>query len=410
MLAPPSAPTELDRFLRGAPGPVALRKAGAARIDEAVETRYTFTSQTWRGHPWRHDLTIYQPDSPIARGTAIFVVTGDGPTERDRALIRALLRQARLPVAVLYDVPNQPVFGLREDDLIAHTFERYLETGDPSWPLLFPMTAAALRGIQAVRDATRDDANPITRFVVTGASKRGWTTWLAAAAGLPEVVGIAPLVYDNLDLSAQMAHQLRSWGRFSPMIEPYTARGLQARLDSHEGRRLEAMVDPFAYRARITAPTLVMNGANDPFWTVDALSLVWERLRQPRWSIVVPNAGHDLGDGSWAIAGLAAFARSRAGLGEMPKAAFRVTCGWAAVAAEPGLESLELWIAESDSLDFRAARWRRVGAVASAPGARVLHLSAPPPSPGRRRALLAVAEVTIAGVRARLTSPVHVVR
>ena len=37
-------------------------------------------------------------------------------------------------------VPFQPMFdGLKEDDLIAHTFVEFARPGDASWPLLLPM-------------------------------------------------------------------------------------------------------------------------------------------------------------------------------------------------------------------------------------------------------------------------------
>ena len=93
-------------------------------------------------------------------------------------------KMADCPFAVLYDIPNQPLYGgLTEDALVVYTWQKFLETGDESWPLHFPMAKAVLKAMDAVQALAKAENRPsIDKFLITGASKRGWTTWLDGAS------------------------------------------------------------------------------------------------------------------------------------------------------------------------------------------------------------------------------------
>lgn len=332
-------------------------------------------SQVWQGITWEHRLRVFRPSPIEFPNTAVLRITGGDASEEDARLNAFLAKMAGMPLALLYQIPNQPLFGdLREDDLIAHTFVRYLETGDEDWPLLLPMTKAAVRAmdaLQAFAQSAEGGQQPIRRFIVAGASKRGWTTWLTAVAD-PRVAGIIPMVYDNLNLFAQMPHQLETWGAFSPQIEEYTRRGLQQQMATERGRRMAEMVDPFTYRDRLALPKLIINGTNDPYWTLDALNLYWDDLVGDKYVLYVPNAGHGLEDltrvGNTAIA----FARNVAGGKAMPRLTWqqqdangqlRLT-----VASDPPAREARLWVARSDSKDFRQAEWQEEPMKPANPG------------------------------------------
>jgi PhoPQ-activated pathogenicity-related protein len=319
---------------------------------------------------------LQEPTKPKFKHIGILYITGDGPRNGDLVDLAVVTQATGMPVAMLFDVPNQPIEGRREDDLIAHTFEEYLAKPDPTLPLLFPMTKSAIRAMDTIEDYSRHSADPITEFVVVGASKRGWTTWMVGASGDHRVKAIAPMVIDILNFPAQMRHQLEYWGKYSEQIQDYTRRGLQSQLQTPRGHDLGVIVDPYSYRRNIRVPTLIVKGSNDPYWSVDALDLYWGSLTQPKWLLTVPNTGHTLGDGLMAAEAIGAFAQSVAGRFPMPQVTWNYgTDGGLArlsvKSVDPPFATLTLWVAESDTLDFRPVKYVRASTVDAAvePGA-----------------------------------------
>jgi PhoPQ-activated pathogenicity-related protein len=270
------------------------------------------------------------------------------------------------PLAILHDVPNQPLFdGLREDALIAYTFQRFLETGDKEWPLLFPMTKSAVRAMDAVQEFLKSESGiEVTGFMVTGASKRGWTTWFSAAVD-QRVEAIAPMVYDNLNLPAQMRHQIATWGAYSEAIGDYTARNLPQIVQTEAGKPLARMVDPYAYRARITVPTLIILGTNDVFWPLDALNLYYDALVGKTYILYVPNAGHDLAEGliDRVLPTLVAFFHKVDRRIAFPHLSWEYQEKGEAVrlsiSSDIPPSDVNIWVAKSETRDFREAAWQK---------------------------------------------------
>jgi len=338
-------------------------------------TELVLVSQEWRGVEWRHQLFVFWPtaQSPDSRH-ALFMIDGGQwrpgfddperapPPPRDAEHVAEVAESLGTPVAVLRQVPFQPMFGgLTEDDLIAYTFERFLETGEPDWPLLFPMVNAAVRGMDAVQQVGRLHRGvAIDDFIVFGASKRGWTTWLVGAVD-PRVAAIAPVSIDMLNLERHLALQRETWGRYSEQIQPYVALGLPDRLDGLTGRALLDMVDPFRYRSRLLVPKLIVLGTNDRYWPLDALGLYWDSLPDPKRVLYLPNTGHRPND----------YARLKGALGALhdhvvhgaplPRPVWRFDETPDAVRlhvesdAEP--RAVTAWRATAPTRDFREASW-----------------------------------------------------
>ncbi len=101
------------------------------------------TSQVWQGITWTHTLQLYEPREVTYPDTTLLFITGgdngDAPKDDDHKVGFSLAQVCGARVAVLHQVPNQPLLdGKTEDELIAETFVRFLQTKDENWPLLVP--------------------------------------------------------------------------------------------------------------------------------------------------------------------------------------------------------------------------------------------------------------------------------
>jgi PhoPQ-activated pathogenicity-related protein len=323
------------------------------------------TSQEWQGIEWRHRLTVVIPRTVRHPEAAVLLVAGGSNarerpldfSRREAVLASQVASASGCVVAVLEHVPNQPLLGgLYEDDLIAHTFAQQLRTGNSDWPLLFPMVKSTARAMDAVTAflTERNGAGP-REFIVTGASKRGWTTWLTAAVD-PRVKGIAPMVFDILNFGPQLELQRASFDGYSPMIQAYEERNLFALLDSQAGAELGRQVDPFTYRERLQMPKLVLLGTNDPYWSVDAAGLYFGDLPGPKHLFYAANAGHGLG---LSIAPtLLAFVQKTLQGDQLPHLAWNIDSNSLTATWEHDGGEAWLWSARSLSRDFQEAKWR----------------------------------------------------
>jgi PhoPQ-activated pathogenicity-related protein len=225
--------------------------------------------------------------------------------------------------------------------------------------------------MDALQDCFRREwQEEVKGFIVSGASKRGWTTWLTAASDA-RVEAIAPMVIDTLNMQEQLPHQVKMFGKVSDSIRDYTDRGLVPVPDEERAKRLWSWVDPFVYREKFTMPKLMVCGTNDPYWSTDALNLYWDGLPARKWISYSPNAGHNLsasGAGGEAkgperaINAVTAFVRHCITGKTMP--ALQWQHGENAdgslflkINADPVPAKVTLWRAESETTDFRAASW-----------------------------------------------------
>jgi PhoPQ-activated pathogenicity-related protein len=369
----PAPPTELVDYVTKKDDSFSWKLADTKKSDAATIYEIDLVSQTWQDIKWDHKLQVFVPKDAKPQATMALWNQGGTPNNTSTLLGLALADRIKAPIAFLYGVPKQPLFGgKREDALIAETFVKYLETKDGSWPLLFPMVKSVVKAMDALQQFAKKEWDyEVKSFVITGASKRGWTTWLTAATGDKRVKAIAPLVIDTLNMPAQMKNQVNAFGKPSEMIRDYTERKLVPIPDTPEAKKLWLMIDPWVYREKLTVPKMIINGANDPYWPLDALNSYWDDLKGDKWVLYVPNAGHDLRERDKegkpellplrAVNTLSAFARCMIFDKPMPGMAW--VCDEKAgvcrleVTSAAKTKSIRIWQAESDTRDFRKARW-----------------------------------------------------
>jgi len=318
---------------------------------------------------WWHWVTVIIPDT-VEHDTGLLWIGGGArddaaPTAAPDFLVEAA-RATNSVVTHLHNVPFQPIRFAGdserpryEDALIAYGWRAFLEGGahdeDAEWLARLPMTKAAQRAMDTVTAYARAEAAlNVEQFVVAGASKRGWTTWTTGIFD-DRVVALVPVVIDLLNMKPSFEHHWRAYGEWAPAISDYEEAGIMAWQGSREYRRLRELVDPYAYRDRLTMPKFIINASGDQFFLPDSWQFYWNDLPGPKALRYVPNTGHSL-DGTDAHESLIAFHEHIVTDAALPSFDWRVDDGTIHVTTDPEQppSNLRVWTATNpDGRDFR---------------------------------------------------------
>lgn len=343
-----------------------------ARGEGVTLYRMLFTSQQWRGITWKHEMFIIVPDILKYKDALLFITGGHvdkgvpSTHEWTESLAKSLSNVAKTNmsiVALIWQVPNQPLYDdLSEDALISFTLHNYLQDHDFTWPLLFPMTKSAIRAMDAVQEFSKKTLKrKVEHFVVSGASKRGWTTWLTGAND-KRVKAIGPMVIDVLNMPVNIDYQKKVWGDYSIEIEDYVKLGIAQQLGTPGGNDLTKMIDPYSYRKTLTMPKMIFMGTNDPYWPADAIKNYIDSIPGDNHICYTPNAAHDLGDKKKAFATLSAFLGTTVTNGKYPICNYTIsqdnkTITLKIKSTPEILVDAILWSTDSKDQDFRDEKW-----------------------------------------------------
>lgn len=341
--------------------------------DDVTVYSLLLTSQTWRAHTWTHQLNVLVPKENKYDGALLFITGGSvdrqglpnwsGKNDDLTKSFCLIARQNKAIVAVLKQTPNQPLYNnLTEDALISYTLHQFKGDGDYSWPLLFPMVKSAKRAMDALQEFAKQNLSyTLNRFVVSGASKRGWTTWLTGAND-QRVKAIAPMVIDMLNMPVSIDYQVKVWNDYSIQIQDYVKLGIVQDMKNGKGSDLVTMIDPYAYRKQLTMPKMIFMGTNDEYWPIDNIKNYYDSIPGQNMIHYIPNVGHSMGDKKEAMVNLSAFF----GL-TMSNTAYPV-CNWKMAENKKGLKlkieatksnlvDVVIWSADSPDKDFRNDKW-----------------------------------------------------
>ena len=265
---------------------------------------------------WKHWLIIVSPDQ-IKHTTGMLVIGGgdnDGsvPKEPDQLALE-YAKATNSVVATLGMVPNQPLTFVGEnkprweDAIIAYSWDKYLTTGEERWPLRMAMTKSAVAAMDTIQSVLLEEEDKeIKKFVVTGASKRGWTTWTTAGVD-DRVEAIVPVVIDLLNLEPSFEHHWSVYGFWASAIQDYVDMKIVDWWSSEEMRSLIALVDPFSVKERFKMPKLLVNAAGDEFFLPTSSQFYFDELPGEKYLRYVPNANHNVSEGTDALETILAF-------------------------------------------------------------------------------------------------------
>ncbi len=306
---------------------------------------------------WTHPVRLIIPEKVETENVLVFLKGGDttGPLPAlSPELLKGALKTNTI-VAEIFAIPNQPcVFEngeeKRNDALVAYTWKCFLDDGDKEYPLHQPMAQAIKTVLTALQDYLKEKAKG---FVLTGESKRGWVSYLAAVDDA-RVKAIIPVVADFLNIKENFTHHFRSLTCWSPAIKDYLDLGLDDKMFTHE--RYNALMqreDPYSFRHQLTLPKYLILASGDPFSMPDTTKTYLHGLLGPTYLRLIPNCGHKIAASEY-YPSLFTFFKLVSSGGALPALRWHASNGKLQATPSTKAQSLKLWsVVNPKSRDFR---------------------------------------------------------
>lgn len=368
---PKSRATALDEYVQAPDAAYKWEVVNTTEGNRSSTVVIKLTSQAWRApgevdrSVWEHWLIVVKP-ATLKTDKAFLMVSGGGndgkAPEGANAVVSRIAEATGSIVAELKMVPNQPLIfhgdgkPRKEDDLIGYGWNQYLETGDPTWLPRLPMVKSVARAMDALQEWSESQGAKIEKFVVAGASKRGWTTWMIAAAD-PRVAAIVPIVIDVVNVQSCMQHHAAAYGFWAEAVGNYYQHRILQRPTHPRMADLYRIEDPYYYLDRLTMPKYIVNGSGDQFFCPDSSQFYYGDLQGEKHLRYVPNTDHGVDKSIDAVTSIVAFYQMI--ISEKPRPQVTWTFeddGAIRVRSDVAPRRVLLWQANNpDARDFRVA-------------------------------------------------------
>jgi len=365
--------TALDHYIEKPDPAYKYDVVGAVTCDNCTAHVIDMKSQTWLTEKevdrplWQHWVTVIRPLKATS-STGLLFITGGGngskPPERADPVLSMVARETGAVVTELRMVPNQtlkfasdPTGRARtEDSLIAFAWDKFLRGADAEWLPRLPMTKSAVRAMDTVTSFCRTEQGgglTVNKFVVSGGSKRGWTTWTTAAVD-KRVAAIVPFVIDLLNVVPSFEHHWRVYGFWAPAVKDYQDMKIMDWNGTARYKEMMKIVEPYEYRDRLTMPKYIVNASGDQFFIPDSSQFYFKDLKGEKYLRYVPNADHSLRN-SDAMQGLMGYLQSLLENKPRPRFSWKLEKdGGIRVMAKDAPKEVKLWQASNaKARDFR---------------------------------------------------------
>ena len=315
---------------------------------------------------WWHYVDIIIPKQTTSSTGIMFIDGGEKSDDYFRLDAQSIGNAIKTESVIVNvsNIPFQPLNFLsseqgafEEDDLIAFAWNKFLKQGakqeDVEWLPRFPMTRAIVRAMDLAQEIVLQNDILVKDFVVSGASKRGWTAWTTAAVD-SRVKAVVPMVIDMLNLVPSFENHYRSYGEFSPAVQEYVNYNIQDWLGTEEFKVLMSYIEPFSFIDKFTMPKYIINAGSDEFFSTDSWRFYYDKLPGEKIIRYVPNKNHSL-DGRYLTEDLVSYFYRVINDIEMPSLSWNLSDNKLIAELDyDGEYDVSVWTAKNDNgRDFR---------------------------------------------------------